>query len=462
MKKITLPPIGMRLVKTAVALFVTMVITYLRPGGVPIFGALSAVLCMQSTGSDSLSIGINRIISTVVGAVFGLLTLLAMQPFALFDFWLWRYLLIGIVTVLVLYVQVLIKRPAGSYFAWVVFLSVVLLEPGMDPTLYAINRAADTFIGIGVSYLINGFWFSRKSDTAVLYVAAFDRVLAQDNGTLSNYTLMNLNRLLERKAAITIASHRTLATLLPRIQDVNFHLPVIIMDGAAIYNIEERSFPFYVALPADVARGAARAGATAEVQSYQYAILHDELHVFCALPGSAYEQVLDERLQLRRYHSYVLGLPPENADVLFLFFAGTHKQIDAVEAKLRALPWQDEIRIVRHDDDEHPGYANMEVTNPRASKDQAVRWLMQRYDYKKLVAFGRSPTDKALLQMADIAYSTANATPEIELLGLPVAGSNAHNAVVRKIRQLYYNRRLFRGKGEQAPQVTRGKKTDDQ
>lgn len=442
MKKVQFPHIGMRIVKTAVAVFITLMLSQLRADSLPIYAALAAMLCMQTSNTTSLMKGLDRIIDTLVGVGFGLATSLVITRFGVFGNLSLRYLLIGLVTMLVIYVTVLLKRPASSYFTWVVFLGIVLMEEGHSPIYFSINRMIDTLIGIGVSFVVNGVWLPRHRNRNTLFVSSFDGVLAGTDGKLPKETKVKLNRLLEKGAAITLATHRTPVTLLPQVEGVAFKLPLVVMNGAAIYEVKDRVFPFHVSIPQAVAREIAHGCVMEGVQCYQYAILHEELHVFCTRPGNAYEKQLNERLRKRMYQSYVNADPPEGTDILFLFFGGEREKIVEIERRMRQLPCSDEMNIVRHDTTSLAGYSNIEVSSVHAGKAKALAWLMARDGFEKMVAFGRGKTDFEMLKMADVAYRMEDATDEVVALGLPVAGTVAGGGVVGKMRRLLYRRGL--------------------
>lgn len=77
-----LPKIGMRIVKSAVAVFLCFVIYMIRGRGVPFYSAIAAVLCMQPYVSNSVRVALNRTVGTFIGGVFGMLALLWKRRFS--------------------------------------------------------------------------------------------------------------------------------------------------------------------------------------------------------------------------------------------------------------------------------------------------------------------------------------------------------------------------------------------
>ena len=75
-----IPRVGMRMVKTALAVAICFFLYVLRgEEGVPIFSTIAAIICMQPYAENSIQVSINRIIGTLLGAVFALLALYLIQ-----------------------------------------------------------------------------------------------------------------------------------------------------------------------------------------------------------------------------------------------------------------------------------------------------------------------------------------------------------------------------------------------
>ena len=71
MKLQELPTIGLRTLKTGIAVFLCLLIWPSEP----FFACLTAVICLQDTVSNSIKVGFNRGIGTMLGASSGLIFL---------------------------------------------------------------------------------------------------------------------------------------------------------------------------------------------------------------------------------------------------------------------------------------------------------------------------------------------------------------------------------------------------
>lgn len=72
-----MPKIGLRIIKSAVAVFLCFVVYELRGEvGIPFYSAIAAILCMQPYVGSSKKVALNRVIATFLGGLSGMLVLL--------------------------------------------------------------------------------------------------------------------------------------------------------------------------------------------------------------------------------------------------------------------------------------------------------------------------------------------------------------------------------------------------
>ena len=211
------PPIGMRIVKSAAAVFLCFLLSLLRGRffpflgqGVPFYSAIAAILCMQPYVSGSVKTALNRTVGTVIGAAGGTLFLLVEREAGLQGMPLLRDLLLAMCIIPLLYVTVVLKKTTASYITCVVFLSITVSHAAdVNPYLFALNRMADTLIGIFVSLLVNVSHLPRRRDKKTVFVLGVDNVLAPPGEKVPAGTAIRFNRLVERGALMTVTSFRS-------------------------------------------------------------------------------------------------------------------------------------------------------------------------------------------------------------------------------------------------------------
>ncbi len=152
------PFIGLRTIKTIVAVFLSLVISSLREKSVPFYSAIAAVLCMQKDSENSFRVGLNRFVATIVGAIVGCLFLMFEYYIYVVENQIIRNLLIAIFLIPVIYSCVYSKRPGSVGTGCVVYLSIVINRAGQLPITFAMNRFLDTTIGIVMAILVNNYF----------------------------------------------------------------------------------------------------------------------------------------------------------------------------------------------------------------------------------------------------------------------------------------------------------------
>lgn len=129
-----------------------MICLLLFPGA--LHPAIAAIICMQSTIEDSITIGVNRLIGTFIGGIIGIIMLLIINKLNLH----WFSAIIAALNVcLIIYICNLIKKPAASVIASIVVLSILIDSNVANPILYSAKRTIETALGVIISIIINRY-----------------------------------------------------------------------------------------------------------------------------------------------------------------------------------------------------------------------------------------------------------------------------------------------------------------
>ena len=149
--------IGLRVIKTVIAVFICFWIDYLRGSGMPFYSTIAAVLCIQKDMDHSFKVAKNREIATIIGASFGALYLFIEQNLISVDHELLRYLTLSLLLIPVILFAVNIHQENSVFLSCVVFLSVTINHAFESPLSFALTRLIDTTIGIVVALIVNYF-----------------------------------------------------------------------------------------------------------------------------------------------------------------------------------------------------------------------------------------------------------------------------------------------------------------
>ena len=148
--------IGMRNLKTALAIFICLGIATLMKLEYPFYAAIATVISMENSVTNSFAAGKNRMMGTFVGAIIGL-------GFAMLEPGNILYCAIGIILVIMICNQ--LKWNKAISIASIVFLAIMLNLKGEDtPLHYSVGPITETLIGVSVAVLVNLLVFPPKNE----------------------------------------------------------------------------------------------------------------------------------------------------------------------------------------------------------------------------------------------------------------------------------------------------------
>ena len=156
-----LPKIGARNFKTSLSVLFCIIITNLLNFESPFYACIAAVICLSNSCENSIKIGENRMVGTIVGGAFGMLATIILSKY---DTEIFRTIIICSFTTLVIYVCNILKRPACVTIACVVLLSTLLFNRDYSNYVYTIVRIVETFIGIIIAVVVNTYILPPKKD----------------------------------------------------------------------------------------------------------------------------------------------------------------------------------------------------------------------------------------------------------------------------------------------------------
>ena len=386
-----LSPIGQRIIKSAAAVALCMIVYYFRTklpigNGIPFYSALAALWCMQPYPDTTKNNAWQRSFGTLTGAAYGLVFILLMQLFSV-TVPIAVYLIASVFVIPVIYTAVVLEHRNAAFFSCVVFLSIALTHSFDEtPYLFVLNRVLDTFIGIILGVAVNDFRFPIRHDNETLYVCGLDDVLISDNET---YNKIELNRLIRRGVKFTISTTRTPAELLSIMKGTELNLPVIAMDGAVLYDVKEKQYLETVFLPTDVSADAERLIAELGLHFFVNVLLHHTLLIYYGNFRNTAEHELFESHRQSPYRNYVKAeyrRYDHTEQILYITVLAEKSDILTLESMLR-LELRGRARITVSQS-EYDGFLYLKVYSTDATKKNMLQKLKENTGIKKAVTFG--------------------------------------------------------------------------
>ena len=389
-----LPPIGARIVKSAVAVALCMLIWYLRTlspigDGLPFYSAISALWCMQPNHETTRSNAGQRTIGTFVGALFGFLFMVIIRAAGL-DVPVAVYFLAALMIIPVIYSTVVLNKREATFFSCSVFLSIVLTNTfDADPSVAVVNRILDTLIGIGVGVVVNSIRLPGKYDTDTLYVCGIDDVLINDDESASQYSVVELNRLIDSGMKFTVSTVHTPAGVSSLMRGVKLRYPIIVMDGAALYDLRRKDYIAVEYLPAYACNTCERMIAQRGMNCFVNIMYDETVLIFYGDLENPAEKDHFERHREAPYRNYIHNRFRRYDDyelVISITVFDTAEKIRGLSEALYAR-YADTIRV-NITETEYEGYLSLTIFSPEATRSKMLNKLKETIGIRDAITIG--------------------------------------------------------------------------
>ncbi|MEF3693408.1 MAG: HAD hydrolase family protein [Acholeplasmataceae bacterium] len=451
-----MPKIGLRNIKTSLAvlmtLFVYFVIHSINPETAtlwysPFFAGIAAAYSLQTDYSASFRQAKIRAIGSVFGGIYGVLIIYIYQAIFhnpietalnvsinMFIF----YMLVGLGVIPLIYATVLMKQTMATFVTILTYLSVtVSIRNNLPIEYFAANRILSTIFGVILALLINSIHFNYVKNKDILFISGLDGTLFVDQQELSGYSKHKLNHLIGQGASITIATTRTPSTLFQALNGVNFNLPMILMKGAALYDSKTYHFTKTNPIPVEENQLIVSYIKSKNKTYFAYSIYENVLTVFHGDFHNKAEKFYYDQHKMDHFKNFVKGEPYPGSEILVYMLIDLDDQIQKMETEIREFNPSNTIDIKAFPFDEQEGYSYLRLYDHKSTKFDAVNQLIDEYHFKMVIALGSKIFDIPMMQKADYSIALESAPDEVKKTAdLVLKGSNP-DVIVAQISKIF-------------------------
>lgn len=424
-RKITLPPLGNRIIKTAVAVFICLLL-HMAVGyrGSVMQSAIAAVICLQPNTTDSRTYAIERIFGTVLGSVWGFayLFLLILCP-RLDDHMIVAYTLMALFVMLALYSAVLLKKSAAAALVAIVFLGTVVSYPDVDATpLQAVGTVLDTMVGTLVAVFVNAAHAPRlKHKERLFFVRTMDLVPDRYTNIPSSVHYM-LDKLYNDGARICLISRWAPAFIISQMGLLNVNAPVIVMDGAGLYDIGTNKYLDIVEIPKEHAERL-RHIIEGFGSGCSFYTVHDRtLCIYRDGPISKAEAEEYKIMKKSPYRNYLEGNYHDDDKIAFMRVTDTPERIGELEYLVKSVLPGGMFRVENRTEAQFPDYRGLYFYHPDANVPAMKKKVLEMLEKE----------ENTKLEAVDILPKLRKYEPEHDALLLLSRLKNAYEPVSLK------------------------------
>ena len=288
-----------------------------------------------------------------------------------------------------------------------------------------------------------------------LYLSDLDGTLLNEGAVISAYGEEALRRLIESGLHFSIATARTAGTALSILRNIPFRLPIILMNGALIYDTREKVYVKANIIPTETAAQVLAVLRRHSATCLIYALQGNEVLNIHEADTSVYIREFCEERIVRYNKAFVtvdrleeavsplftrgerdgdrggMEAAPYKDDevsegIVYFTLLDTEEVLRPISEALAAIPG---IAMTMYADIYQKGLWYLELFSEAASKRSGALYLKEAYGFDTLVGFGDNVNDLPLFDACDESYAVDNAVPEAKAKATGIIASNREDGV---------------------------------
>lgn len=270
-----------------------------------------------------------------------------------------------------------------------------------------------------------------------LYISDLDGTMLMPDAALSAKTVRILNRLLEQGMQFSVATARSIASAKPILKDVKLSLPIILMNGVCIYDLNRNQYIKVEEFAADSKALLLEVIKMNRLKGFAYTIKNGEMYTYYedlntpALYNFYRERVDSYQKKFYRLESFT-SLTAE--PLMYFTLLDYRENLAPIYPVIEGIPG---LNCVFYKDNYSPDLWYLEIFCDKASKYQAVRFLRESMCFDRVVCFGDNRNDFGLFEASDFKIAVDNAVSELKERADLVIGNHSTDSVAAWLSDHY-------------------------
>lgn len=381
--KLILPPLGHRIIKTAAAVFICLLLHMLTGyRGSASQSAIAAIICMQPYVTDSKTYAVERVIGTLIGLAWGFLYLLLMRTLPIAEHRMGLiYALMSVFVLLSIYSTVLLRKSSTASLVAIVFLGLVIDYPEIEITLAdTLGTVLDTVVGTLVAVGVNVSHLPRRRHPERLFFVRTRDLIPDRYAQLPSSVHITLDHLYNDGAKICLVSRWAPAFVIGQMGLLNVNAPVIVMDGAGLYDMEENKYLEVLDIPHENAAFLETLLRSLGTFCSCYTVRDRSLCIYRSGTINQAEKEEYDKMKRSPYRNYMDGTYSDEDRIAFLRVIDTPEKIDTLYYKvMEALP-KGMFRVELREEPLFPNYRGLYFYDSRATVETMKQHVKARME----------------------------------------------------------------------------------
>jgi hypothetical protein len=283
------------------------------------------------------------------------------------------------------------------------------------------------------------FKLPRKKNKDILFVSSLDKAILSKEHSISGFTKYKINQLSKEGCNLTFATTRTQASLNQIFDGIHLKMPLITMNGAALYDPKNRDYLSVDFIDQNLRQKLDILLCEKHIGAFCYTIDDDILQVYHGkLTNEAERKYYIERRNTF-FDNYVRGTLPDDMQACFYVIIDKKDKIMDLVDEINTIDYADKLELLHYEYDME-GYYFLKINSTKSNKYTRLGELKEQTGVKKLVVFGSGSSDIDMMNMADISLCLSNAPEKIKAAATKVLDTDNPDAILKTIEKIYHQK----------------------
>ena len=467
--------IGMRTVKTAISVFICLMLflvlktVELIPGVEenfafkwynPFFAGIATAYSMYPNRKKSIEQAKTRCVASFIGGIVGVLLVLIYEFFAGKGKWpslmdrgiltfIVPYTLVAIFSILIIIIAVSLKQRQAVFVSILTFLSITVnanaaISSNWGEWVFGINRILSTIIGVLVALGVNMFRLPhRVKNKDLLFCIGIEGIVTKEMDKLVGYMHYKLNNMVYLGANCTLFTTRPPSSFMHILDDLQVNNPIICCGGAAVYDHKNLKYLYKEEISSEDSKEIDNLLDSLNVTPFKNYIVDDVLHIYCKKIDNIGEELYAESKKNAAYCNFDLGEFSKDQNVLYYVVCEHEDKISELIDAINNSALKDKVFIQVYEcfdfTDEVPDYKYLKIYSKEVAKLNTLKQYCSDNNLRP-VGLITNPLSNHLMNNCEIKVTYHSNIEAVKTADV-VLKSNSYDCMFKHIHKMYYSKK---------------------
>lgn len=263
-----------------------------------------------------------------------------------------------------------------------------------------------------------------------LYISDLDGTLLLPGAVVGDKTRNIINHLIEKGEYITFCTARNYPCAKKILSEFNLRLPVALVNGALIYDIEKNVYIEKNFISDTAAKAILEAFYKRGLYPFVYKLQNDKMSFeYVKGNNAAGEMFIRECAELFSKHKRINGYS-YNSDIVYFSIFGGYAELSAVYEDIKNI----QGIFIQFYQDVNTRMWLIEIQKSGCNKKTAAEFIKNYCGAEEVVAFGDNDNDIPMIDFADIGVAVENCTKNMRDSADFIIGKNTEESVPEYIK----------------------------